>query len=83
MALEYIREYHTYFHVNQSYGISKSSCYKGIKWVEDTLYQASKFCFPGRKALFKSNMECDVILDATETSIERQKKRVKNRSVKK
>jgi len=27
MALEYIREYRTYFHVSQSYGISESSCY--------------------------------------------------------
>ncbi len=28
MALEYLREYRTYFHVASSYGISESSCYR-------------------------------------------------------
>ena len=37
MALEYIREYRTYFHTSQSYGVSESSAYKTIKWVEITL----------------------------------------------
>jgi hypothetical protein len=75
MALEYIREYRTYFHVSQSYGISESSCYKGIKWIEDTLIKHPDFALPGRKVLLKSNMEYDVILiDATETPIERPKK---------
>jgi hypothetical protein len=75
MALEYIREYRTYFHVSQSYGISESSCYKGIKWIEDTLIKHPDFALPGRKALLKSDMEYEVILiDATETPIERPKK---------
>ena len=34
MALEYLREYRTYFHLGQSYGVSESSCYKTCKWVE-------------------------------------------------
>ena len=75
MALEYIREYRTYFHVSQSYGISESSCYKGIKWIEDTLIKHPDFSLPGRKALLKSDMEYEVVLiDATETPIERPKK---------
>lgn len=75
MALEYIREYRTYFHVSQSYGISESSCYKGIKWIEDTLIKHPDFALPGRKVLLKSDMEYDVVLiDATETPIERPKK---------
>jgi predicted DNA-binding transcriptional regulator AlpA len=37
MGLEYIREYQTYFHVNQSYGLSQSTTYDTIKWIEDTL----------------------------------------------
>ena len=81
MAMEYIREYRTYFHVSQSYGISESSCYKGIKWIEDTLIKHPDFALPGRKVLLKSDMEYEVILiDATETPIERPKKRrVKNK----
>lgn len=50
MALEHIREYRTYFHVSQSYGISESSCYKGIKWIEDTLIKHPDFALPGKKA---------------------------------
>lgn len=75
MALEYIREYRTYFHVSQSYGISESSCYKGIKWIEDTLIKHSDFALPGKKALLKNDMEYEVVLiDAAETPIERPKK---------
>ena len=75
MALEYLREYRTYFHVASSYGISESSCYRNIKWIEDTLIKHPDFALPGRKALIKSDMEYEVVLiDATETPIERPKK---------
>ena len=75
MALEYIREYRTYFHVSQSYGVSESTAYDTIKWIEETLIKHPDFALPGRKALLKSDMEYDVILiDATETPIERPKK---------
>ena len=75
MALEYIREYRTYFHTSQSYGVSESSAYKTVRWVEDTLIKHPDFSLPGRKALLKSDMEYEVVLiDATETPIERPKK---------
>lgn len=75
MALEYIREYRTYFHVSQSYGVSESTCYETIKWIENTLIKHRDFALPGRKALLKSDMEYELVLiDATETPIERPKK---------
>ena len=75
MALEYLREYRTYFHISRSYGISESACYRNIRWVEDTLIKDGKFSLPGRKALLKSDMEYEVVLvDATESQIERPKK---------
>lgn len=75
MSLEYIREYRTYFHVSQSYGLSESATYDTIKWIEDTLIKHPDFALPGKKALLKSDMEHEVILiDATETPIERPKK---------
>lgn len=75
MALEYIREYRTYFHVSQSYGVSESTCYDTIKWIENTLIKHADFALPGRKALLKSDVEYElVLLDATETPIERPKK---------
>lgn len=79
MSLEYIREYRTYFHVSQSYGLSESTAYDTIKWIEDTLIKHPDFALPGRKALLKSDMEYEVVLiDATETPIERPKKDKKN-----
>jgi len=75
MALEYLREYRTYFHISRSYGISESACYRNIRWVENTLIKDGTFSLPGRKALLKSDIEYEVILiDATETPIERPKK---------
>lgn len=75
MTLEYLREYRTYFHISRSYGISESSCYRNIRWVEDTLIKDGQFSLPGRKALFKSDVEYEVVLiDATESPIERPKK---------
>lgn len=75
MSLEYLREYRTYFHISQGYGLSESAAYKTIRWVEDTLVKHPDFSLPGRKALLKSDMEYEVVLiDATETPIERPKK---------
>ena len=74
-ALEYLREYRTYAHVAASYGVSESSMFRIIKWVEDTLIKDGTFSLPGRKALLKGGMEFEVVLiDATETPIERPKR---------
>jgi len=79
MALEYIREYRTYFHVAASYKVSESACYRNIRWIEDVLIKHPDFALPGRKALLKSNIEFEVVMiDATETPIQRPKK---NKSV--
>jgi len=75
MGLEYWREYRTYFHVAKSYGVSESSCWKTINWIENTLIKNKAFHVPGRKKLLKSDVQFDVILvDATETPCERPKK---------
>lgn len=75
MTLEYLREYRTYFHIGRSYGMSESTTYKIIKWIEDTLVKHQDFALPGRKELLKSDMEYEVlVIDATETPVERPKK---------
>ena len=75
MALEYLREYRTYFHIGGSYGISESYAYKLIRWVEDTLIKSGEFSLPGKKALLKNDMEYEIVLiDATESPVERPKK---------
>jgi hypothetical protein len=57
MALEYIREYRTYFHIATNYGISQSVAYKIIRFIEYTLLKRPTFALPGRKALLKSEDE--------------------------
>lgn len=76
MALEYLREYRTYFHLGKSYNLSESACYRVCRWVEDTLIKSKNFSLPGKKALLKSDTEFEVILiDAAESPIERPKKK--------
>jgi Helix-turn-helix of DDE superfamily endonuclease len=76
MTLEYLREYRTYFHLGQSYGLSESACYRNCRWIEDLLIKSKRFSLPGKKALLKSSVEFEVILiDATESPIERPKKK--------
>ena len=78
MALEYIREYRTYFHISKSYGVSESTAYKTVRWVEDALIKHPDFSLSGRKALLKNDIEYAVVLvDASETPIERPKKKSK------
>ena len=75
MTLEYLREYRTYFHIANSYGISESACYRNIKWIEDTVVKHPDFALPGKKALLKNNMQYEVVLiDVAESPIERPKK---------
>jgi len=74
-ALEYLREYRTYAHIAASFGIDESNMYRTIRWIEDTLIKDGTFSLPGRKTLLKSDMEFEVILiDATETPVERPKR---------
>lgn len=76
MALEYLREYRTYFHLGSSYGLSESACFRVCRWVEDTLVKSGQFSLPGKKELLKSDTDYEIILiDATESPIERPKKK--------
>jgi hypothetical protein len=76
MALEYLRVYRTYFHLGRSYGLSESACYRACRWVEDVLIKSREFSLPGKKELLKSDMEYEVVLiDASESPIERPKKK--------
>ena len=75
MALMYLRESRTYFHIAQAYDLSDSACWTAIRWVEDTLIKSRVFSIPGKKELLKDGVGFDVVLiDATETPIERPKK---------
>lgn len=75
MTLEYLREYRTYAHIAASYGLSESNTFENIRWIENVLVKSKEFSLPGKKALLKSDIEFEVVLiDATESPIERPKK---------
>jgi len=76
LALEYLREYPTYFRLGQSYGVSESTAWYVSRWVEDILIKDKQFALPGKKALLKSDGEIEVVLiDASESPVERPKKK--------
>ena len=75
LALEYLREYRTYFHIAQDYDVHETTAIRIHRWVEDTLIKDGTFSLPGKKALLSSNIEYTVIqIDATESPVERPKK---------
>lgn len=79
LTLEYLREYRTYFHIATNYDLSESNAFQTIKWIENTLISSGKFSLPGRKALLESDVDYELILvDATESPIERPKKNKEN-----
>ncbi|WP_416375116.1 transposase family protein [Spiroplasma poulsonii] len=79
MTLLYWREYQTYFHLGKSFDISEANCYRNIKWIEDILIKNSDFQqLAGKKALINDYFnDKTIIIDATETPIQRPKKRQK------
>ncbi|WP_226890096.1 IS5 family transposase [Nostoc sp. MG11] len=78
MALEYWREYRTYFHIGQSWGVNESTAYRIIRKIEDILVASRAFSLPGKKKLFSSDYQVEVVVvDVTESPIERPKKKQK------
>jgi hypothetical protein len=76
MTLEYLREYRTFFHISKSYGISESSCYDNIQHIENALIKDGTFNLPKRKEMLMSDTPIEIVLiDASETPIERPKKK--------
>ncbi len=84
MTLEYWREYRTYFHIGQSWGVNESTVYRIIRKIEDTLTKSRAFTLPGKKKLVTSSYHVEVVVvDVTESPIERPKKNKKSSTVEK
>ena len=75
MTLEYYKEYRSLECIGASYGLTKSTVGKVIKWVEEALVKSGKFSLPGKKKLVQPTIEYEIIVvDTTETPIQRPKK---------
>ena len=75
LTLQYQREYRTYFHIAQDWGIHEATVYRTVKRIEDILSKVEEFHLPGQRQLQKSASEIEVIIvDVAETEVERPKK---------
>jgi hypothetical protein len=75
LTLQYYREYRTMEHLAYEYGVVKSAIHSSIVWVENTLIHDGTFHLPGKNALIlEENTPQTIVIDVTESSIERPKK---------
>lgn len=79
MTLEYWREYRTYFHLGSTWGVNESTAYRIIQKIENILIQAPELRLPGKKRLIQDDCQLEtVLIDVSETPIERPKKNKKD-----
>ena len=62
VALEYWREYRTYFHMGTNWGVSESTICRIVTNIESTLMKTGKFGMTGKKALFKGFGHPEVVV---------------------
>ena len=77
IALNYWREYRTYAHLGVTYGYSESQVCRIVRWCEDVLINSGKFRVKGKRSLLSINPSDIVLIDATESPIQRPKKKAK------
>lgn len=71
VGLQYWREYRTYFHISGDWGVSESTVVRIVHNVETTLIRSGKFRLPGKKSLLMGQVPETVVVDVTESPIER------------
>jgi hypothetical protein len=74
LSLTYLREYTTYFSLGHSFAISEANCYKICKKIEDILIKSQVFNLPNKKELYQNAEIKTIVIDATESKIQRPKK---------
>ncbi|NJM27523.1 MAG: hypothetical protein HC856_03410 [Pseudanabaena sp. RU_4_16] len=72
VSLQYWREYRTYFHMAQDWGVSESTICRIVHHVETTLIRSGKFRLAGKNSLLRGFERPEtVVLDVMESPIER------------
>ena len=79
MTLEYLREYRTYFHIGKTWGVYESTAFRIIQKTENILIKSGLFKLPGKKKLIDGERSLKtIVIDVTESPIERPKKNKRN-----
>ena len=74
MSLKYWRQYVTQKELAFEFEVGEATVHDVIVWVEDTLTRSGRFSLPGKKALCEDNEIEIVLVDVTESPVERPKK---------
>jgi hypothetical protein len=74
MALKYWRQYVTQKELAFEFEVGEATAHDWIVWVEDTLVRCKKFSLPGKKALLEDTVIEVVLVDVTESPVERPEK---------
>ncbi|MCC0179866.1 transposase family protein, partial [Waterburya agarophytonicola K14] len=53
IALQYWREYRTYFHISLDWKVSESTVFRLVRKIENILIKSRKFSLPGKKKLLR------------------------------
>jgi hypothetical protein len=79
VTLKYLRQYVTQFELAFEFEVGEATIHDTIVWVENTLLKSGKFNVPGKKELLSQDSKIEILLvDVTESPIERPKKNRKN-----
>ena len=75
LVLKYWRQYVTQKELAFEFEVGEQTVRDTIVWVENTLIKSGKFALPGKKVLLEPNNDIEIVLvDVTESPIERPKK---------
>ena len=74
LSLKYWRQYVTQKELAFEFEAGEATVHDVIVWVENTLVKSGKFSLPGKKTLLEDNEIEVVLVDVTESPIERPKK---------
>jgi transcriptional antiterminator len=74
MTLKYLRQYVTQKELAYEFEVGEATVHDTIIWVENTLVKDEKFKLPGKKALLEDDSIEVILVDVTESPIERPKK---------
>ena len=75
LTLQFWREYRTHYHLAIEWGVQESTVRRTIERVENALIKSGAFSLPGRKSAGGAIQQWQVVvLDVTESPVERPKK---------
>lgn len=78
LVLQYWREYRTYFHIGQDFGVAESTACRIVHKIENILIKSRLFSLLGKKKLLEpTGLKDLVIMDVMESPIEKPQRRQK------